>query len=113
MGKSRFAPHTRRFASVPREPAVYVAELSTGVVKVGSCSNAQGRLMSLQNEVKRVHGAELGRFRVVTAPTVKAAFELETLLVKCMARFALPVPGHREYFGGVTFRTVCNVFGLA
>jgi hypothetical protein len=113
MGKGRFAQHTRRFADVVREPAVYLAELSTGVLKIGACGNAQGRLMSLQNEAKRVHGATLGRFKVIPAPTVKAAYELETKLVKCMELVARPLYGRREFFDGVTFDRACEMFGLA
>jgi hypothetical protein len=113
MGKDRFARHTRRFADVAREPAVYLAELSSGVLKVGACGNAQGRLMSLQNEVKRDHDAALGRFKVVTAPNVKAAYELEAKLVKCLALFAQPVGRRREFFDGITFDRACELFGLS
>lgn len=114
MGKHRFYVSTRRFADVERTPAVYVAELTNGVLKVGACGNAMGRLMSLQNEVRREHGgAGIGRFKVVPARTIKAAYELEATLVKVMERVAHVIPGRREYFEGITFDRACELFGLA
>lgn len=106
MGKDRFAKNTQRFADVPREPAVYIAELLLAdetLVKVGACGNARGRMMSLQSEVKRVHGAELGEFTVVTKPTAKAAYEAETNVLRLMNKLGKRVEGHREFFTGVTY----------
>lgn len=103
MGKHRYAASTRRFADVEHAPCVYAAELSTGIVKVGTGGSARARLMSLANEVKREHGAELCRFSVVTKRTAKAAFEAETRLVHTLERIARPLPGRREFFSGISF----------
>jgi len=104
MGKHRFARNTQRFASLEHAPCVYVAELSTGVVKVGVSSSARARLMSLANEVKRAHAAELNRFHVATHPTVQAAYATETKLVQRLQALAKTIPGRREFFIGLSFR---------
>lgn len=112
MGKTRFAEHTRRFAGVVRQPAVYAAELSGGVLKVGATGNARYRLMSLQSDVKRTHGLELHRFHVVPTATARAAYEIETALVNCLWHYAAPLPGHREFFTGITFDRACELFSF-
>lgn len=103
MGKHRFNPSTRRFADVPREPCVYVAELSTGVVKVGASSCALYRMMSLASEAKRHHGSVIERFQVFTRATYKGAYEAETRAVHRLRAIGTQVPGRREYFVGITF----------
>lgn len=116
MGKTRFAPHLRRFAHVPRVTCVYVAEMQTPSgpwLKVGMGSNAMGRMISLRAEVKRVHGATLGRFAIYRAPNFKAAYEAETRAVKALWRIAPPVEGHREFFSGLTFEIVCEIASAA
>lgn len=112
MGKTRFAPHTARFADVPREPAIYAAELRIDgepFVKVGVASNAQGRMMSLQAEAKRDHGAELGRFYILPRRTAKAAYEAETRAVRRLCDLAQPVEGRREFFVGIPFERAIEV----
>lgn len=89
MGRTRFAPHLRRFAHVPRVPCVYVAELNRpdGTwLKVGMGSNALGRMVSLRSEAKRTHGASVGRIAIFRAPNFKAAYEAETRAVKALDR---------------------------
>lgn len=113
MGRTRCNnDNTRRFADVVHAPCVYVAELSGGVLKVGASGSARSRMMSLANEVKRVHGVELGRFRIVQRATVKAAFEAETKLVHWLRAFAKPVPGRREFFTGVPFEVAAAALSL-
>lgn len=112
MGKTRFAPHTLRFAEVPNVPCVYVAELSGGLLKVGVGMSARGRLMSLASEVKRTQGVELLRFQVIPKRTVKAAYEVETTLVAVMKRLGIPIPGRREFFTGIKF-PVARAIALA
>lgn len=103
MGKLRFAKHTQRFADLPHEPCVYVAELSTGVVKVGCSTSARARLMALASEVKREHGAELQRFQVFVRKSYKAAFEAETKVVYLFREVAKAVAGRREFFTGISY----------
>lgn len=105
MGKDRFAAHTRRFSDVPRQPCLYAAELTTDsmtLLKVGVSGNAQGRLIALQAEAMRDHGATLGRFVVIPRRTAKAAYEAETRLVRRLAKIASPIDGRREFFAGLT-----------
>lgn len=112
MGKSTFAPHTRRFANAPRKPCLYAAELAKEdgtFLKVGVGSNAVGRLMSLQSEVKRVHGADIRRFAIFTTATVKAAYEAETKVVDALMLIAKPIEGRREFFHGVSFDLACGI----
>lgn len=109
MGKIRFAPNTRRFADLPHKPCVYIAELSTGVVKVGASNSARARLMSLASELKRLHGAALGRYEIFPRATPKAAYELETCCVRVLAERATSLPGRREFFTGISFDHAINV----
>lgn len=105
MGLHRFNRNTRRFADVVHAPCIYVAELSTGVLKVGASGSARARMMSLANEVKREHGAEIERFHIVPRATFKAAYETETRLIDLlMDKGAEVVPGRREFFRGTTFK---------
>lgn len=113
MGKTRFAKHTRRFACLPHEPCIYVAELSTGVVKVGSSTSARARMMSLTADVKREHGAQISRFEVFTRPTYKSAFEFETLVVHMLRAVAANVAGHREFFTGITYESALGLVRFA
>jgi hypothetical protein len=111
MGKERFASHTARFASAPRTPCVYAAELicDKGTwLKVGVAGNALGRLMSLQSEVKRCYGATIRRIAIYSSPTVKAAYEAETRLIKAVEQIARPILGKREFFDGVSFESACG-----
>jgi hypothetical protein len=103
MGKHRYAPSTQRFAEVTHEPCIYAAELSNGVVKVGSSSCARARMISLATEVRRCYGAELQRVHVVTTRTTEAAFKAETMAVRLLRSVAAQVPGKREFFTGITF----------
>lgn len=110
MGKSRFSPHTRRFAYAPRSPCLYAAELNRpeGVlIKVGVSGNALGRMMSLQNEVKREHGAVLGRVAIFTTPTTKAAYEAESRVVNVLTMIGQPIAGRREFFDSISFEDAC------
>lgn len=103
MGKHWYAKSTQRFADLPHEPCMYVAELSTGVIKIGSGSSARGRLMSLSNEVGREHSAQIARFEIFTRATYKAAYEVETQAVHMLRAVAANVEGRREYFTGVEY----------
>lgn len=103
MGRHRYSKNTRRFADLPHTPCVYVAELSSGMVKIGASSSARARMMSLRAELLREHGAELQRFHVVVRATIKAAYETETRIVAALASAGIPAPGRREFFGGITF----------
>lgn len=107
MGKHRYTPQTMRFAEVAHAPCIYVAELSTGGVKVGAASSARARMMSLATEFRRELGAGLGRFHIVVKRTYKAAFEAETALVQAVAKIAQPLPGRREHFTGIAFDAAC------
>lgn len=112
MGKVRFAAHTARFAGAPRSPCLYAAELKRedGVLlKVGVSGNALGRMMSLQSEVKKAHGASIGRIAIFATPTVKAAYEAETKVVTSLMLIADPIDGRREFFGGVSFDLACGI----
>lgn len=112
MGKVRFAAHTARFAGAPRSPCLYAAELKRedGVLlKVGVSGNALGRMMSLQSEVKKAHGATIGRIAIFTTQTVKAAYEAETKVVDSLMLVAKPIDGCREFFEGVSFDLVCGI----
>lgn len=112
MGKDRFSAHTRRFAGAPRSPCLYAAELNhpDGVLlKVGVSSNALGRMMSLQNEAKREHGADVGRVAIFTTPTTKAAYEAESRVVNALALIAQPIAGRREFFDSISFEDACLV----
>lgn len=109
MGKDRFAPHTRRFAGVPTGHALYAAELSTGVVKIGCTSAAQGRLMALASEARRDHSADLCRFHVVKRATQVGGRRAEVRAIERMKALGHPVPGHQEFFRGVTFEQAVQV----
>lgn len=112
MGLHKFFKNTRRFASVPRSPCLYAAELihPEGVMlKIGVGGNAMGRMMSLRSEAKRNHGASLGRFAIYTTKTLKSAFEAETRAVRVLSLIHRPVDGRREFFAGLSFDVVCEV----
>jgi hypothetical protein len=107
VGLYRFnTENAQRFADVPHEPCIYVAELSSGVIKVGVGGSARARMMAFANEAKRVHGAELLRFHVVAKPNTKAAYETESVVVALLVQIGSLVPGRREYFTGVAYEFV-------
>lgn len=60
-------------------------------------------MMSLQSEVKRVHGAVICRVAVFVMPTVKAAYEAETKIVSAIGLVKTPIGGRREFFEGIAF----------
>lgn len=113
MGKTRYAPSTRRFAEVPHQPAVYVVELSTGALKVGATTSARARMMSLANELRRNFQAEILRFHVTPKATPKAAYETETTVVKSLSEIAEVIPGRREHFCGVAYEVACALADTA
>lgn len=112
MGRTRFSKTTVRFANAPLLPCVYAVELirrDETLIKVGAASNSLGRMISLRSEVKRFHGADLGRIAIFTKPTVKAAYEAETKVVNAISEMTKPIDGRREFFGGVSFDDACSI----
>jgi hypothetical protein len=103
MGKSRFAPHTQRFANVPRGSCLYAAELTNGLIKIGCSGSAQGRLMSLANEARRFLGADVARYHVVKRPFEFGGRKAEVTAIKRLGAIGRAAAGRQEYFLGVTF----------
>ena len=66
-------------------------------------------MISLQSEVKRVYGAALNRVAVFVKPTIKAAYEAETKVLAALVPEAGPIDGRREFFEGITFKSVCAI----
>ncbi len=102
----RVAPHNARFWSIPARfdgGALYVAELASGVIKVGCSECPRHRLVLLSHEAKREHGTDISRFHVGHPLGRRSRYHVETSLIRKMQDIGQPVDGRREYFSGVPF----------
>lgn len=100
-------PHGAQFAHLPVLPgAVYLCQLSDGVVKVGYSNCVRGRLTLLSRQVAK-QGVSILRVEVSFDPKAqwpaREAFAREQRAIRALAERATPVPGHREFFTGISF----------
>lgn len=82
---------------------VYVAELATGVVKVGFSANPKTRLYRLSNQVKRQYGTTICRYYISVNMPKRLAQKAETVTLTNIRNIGVQVDGTHEYFHGVKF----------
>ena len=85
---------------------IYAARFADGVVKIGSTHNPRSRALSLQVSRR----ARIEEFHYVTLPKVAKTFGVERAALKRATACAKPIPGHREFFIGLSFdEAVCCI----
>lgn len=100
------APHNQRFAVIsPRyqRGAVYAAEFTNGVVKVGYSRCPRHRMVLLSHEAQRFYATNIARFHIGPDLIDRRPYNVETRLIALASEFCQPLPGKREFFDGLSF----------
>jgi hypothetical protein len=96
-----------RFSDLPRPgyQTVYAVQLTNGWVKVGCSYCLQNRFSLLANELRRKRGLDIADIHYGQhIDGFNHHKYAEHTLLKHIAKFAKPVPGHAEYFDSVDFQ---------
>lgn len=109
MGR-HLGERAKRFLHLPRSAgggALYVAEFSTGIVKIGCSWNPARRLQKIDEQLAREGAGTIVRFAIgASFDDRQNANRAEADLIVRLWSTATPVPGTREYFTDITFDAV-------
>jgi len=101
MNRSKLVDMT----AIPRNfgSCIYVAELNSGVVKVGFSASPRNRISSVDAFSRKVYGARVTRFHISQKLELRQAQGCEKKLIEKMKIAGTQLKGRIEYFHGVTF----------